>query len=217
MRNMIRLFSAVPLLLWTGWALAESPRDLTERAFNATGVDKGTVLLHVNWGRMWGCGRYENAQLQELRFSKLGVGPDSASASPVVALSPGSTLLARNTFEHYAFVLDAGEYALSGFDVKLARSITDIVHSRGDPGRLIVDGKALGGSFLVAPSEITYIGHFTIDCGGEPILWRNYIDGRDEFDRYVIGFHKRYPFTKDVPVTYRLFATDTFGKPYNLN
>ena len=217
MQIAIQRFSALAFTLCTVSALAGGPPDLTERAFNSTGVDKGTVLLHVNWGRMWGCGRYENAQLQELAFSKLGVGPGSTSASTVVTLSPGSTLLARNTFQHYAFVLDAGEYALSGFDVKLARSVTDIVHSRGEPGRLIVDGKALGGSFLVAPSEITYIGHFTIDCGGEPMLWRNYIDGRDEFDRYAMGFHKRYPFTKDIPVTYRLFATDTFGKPYNLN
>ena len=49
----------------------------------------------------------------------------------------------KNTFQPYAFVLDAGEYALSGFDLKLAHSLTSILHYKGDPALLIKDGKAM--------------------------------------------------------------------------
>jgi hypothetical protein len=76
-RIAIQRFCALAIMLCSMAALAEGPPDLTERAFNSAGVDKGTVLLHVNWGRKWACGRYENtAQLEELRFSKMGAGPD---------------------------------------------------------------------------------------------------------------------------------------------
>jgi hypothetical protein len=42
------------------------------------------------------------------------------------------------------------------------------------------------------------------------------LEGKEDFARYADGFHKRYPFTKDVPVTFRLFQTEQFGKPYEL-
>ena len=43
-----------------------------------------------------------------------------------------------------------------------------------------------------------------------------YINGSRDFERYVAGFRKAFPFTKDAPVRYRLFETTQFGEPYTL-
>jgi hypothetical protein len=195
-------------------AMAAEPVELTEKTYAAEGQRRGTILLHVNWGRMWHCGKYENAQLQQLSFSKLPLDPTDKGRNDV-RLS-GWKLTAGNVYQPYGLLIEPGEYALSEFDVKVAASVTEIGHAHGDRSTLIKDGKAVGGSFSVAPGEIVYIGHFGVDCAGEPILWRTYVEGRQEFDRYVLGFHKRFPFTKDTPVMFRLFATDIFGKPYDL-
>jgi hypothetical protein len=195
-------------------AMAAEPVELTEKAYAAEGQRRGTIVLQVNWGRVWHCGKYENAQLQQLSFSRLPLDPADRGSNDVRLT--GSKLTAPNAYRPYALLIEPGEYALSEFDVKVAASVTEIGHAHGDRSTLIKDGKAMGGSFSVAPGEIVYIGHFGVDCGGEPMLWRTYVEGRGEFDRYVLGFHKRFPFTKDTPVVFRLFATDVFGKPYDL-
>jgi hypothetical protein len=105
---------------------------------------------------------------------------------------------------------------LSGYRFKVAASVSDVRVTEGDSSKLIVDGKPVGGSFTVAAGEVIYIGHFGVDCHGEPAPWRFYVDGKQEFSRYVEGFHKRFPFAKDVPVTYRLFQTEHFGQAYEL-
>ena len=105
---------------------------------------------------------------------------------------------------------------MSSFDVKIARSMSDVAHIKGSRENLIKDGEPLGGSFTVNPGEIIYIGHFGLDCGAEPFFWRYYVDGREEFERYVEGFRERYPFVKNVPVQYRLFYTQTLGAPHAL-
>jgi hypothetical protein len=216
MRTTFQSFATMALLCCAFSVHPASPKELTERSFAATGRENGTVLLHVNWGRKWKCGVYENAQLQELAFSRLLESTNSAPESSQLRLSVASSLLAKNTFQPYAYIVEPGEYALSGFNLKLARSVSDIGHITGDASSLIKEGRAIGGTFTVAPGEIVYIGHFTVDCGGEPTLWRYYIEGRDEFDRYANAFHKKFPSTRDVPVIYRLFTTDVFGKPYAL-
>jgi hypothetical protein len=68
----------------------------------------------------------------------------------------------------------------------------------------------------VNPGEIVYVGHFGLDCGAEPFIWRNYIEGRDDFVKYVAGFREMYPFVKHMPVQYRLFSTKLFGNPFTL-
>jgi hypothetical protein len=187
---------------------------LSEQAYKESKSAKGVVILQVNWGRYWRCGRYQNAQLQRLAFRRLS---ENASATDKDwELSPASTLLVQPSFEPYVVLLDPGEYALSGYLFKVASSISDVRKTEGDPSKLIVDGKPVGGSFNVAAGEVVYIGHFGIDCHGEPTPWRFYLDGRQEFDRYVDGFYQRYPFAKDSAVTYRLFQTEHFGQPYAL-
>jgi hypothetical protein len=201
------------LLLASLSAAAQVP--LSEDAFRQSGSSKGTVILQVNWGRYWKCGPYENAQLQRLAFRRVA-GDGDAPSREDWELSPFSTLMTKPLFEPYAVLLEPGQYALSGFKFKVASSRSKIQVADVDSSKLIVDGKPLGGSFTVSAGEVVYVGHFGVDCHGEPTPWRFYVDGKEEFDRYVDGFHKRYPYTKDVPVTYRLFQTEHFGQPYDL-
>lgn len=225
----IRMFRASRLtsrdrMIYLGHALAlmlvMAPRvqaqvPLSETTFKQLGSSKGTVILQVNWGRYWKCGPYENAQLQQLAFRHLGENGESLSDKDW-ELSPSSTLLVKPSFEPYVVLLEPGQYALSGFKFKVAASRSDVRVAEVDSSKLIVDGKAVGGLFTVAAGEAVYIGHFGVDCNGEPTPWRFYIEGKEEFDRYVDGFHKRFPFAKDIPVTYRLFQTERLGQPYTL-
>jgi hypothetical protein len=188
---------------------------LSETTFKQFGSSKGTVILQVNWGRYWKCGPYENAQLQQLAFRHLGENGESLSDKDW-ELSPSSTLLVKPSFEPYVVLLEPGQYALSGFKFKVAASRSDVRVAEVDSSKLIVDGKAVGGLFTVAAGEVVYIGHFGVDCNGVPTPWRFYIEGKEEFDRYVDGFHKRFPFAKDIAVTYRLFQTERLGQPYAL-
>jgi hypothetical protein len=188
---------------------------LSEESFHDLNATKGLVILQVNWGRYWKCGQYEDAQLQKLAFRRLGT---EAAATPDKdwVLAPVSTLLTKPNFEPYLVYLDPGRYALSSFRFKVAASVTDVRVAEPGPSDLIVGDNPIGGSFTVAAGETVYIGHFGVDCGGEPAPWRFYIDGAKDFARYVDGFHKKYPFTKDTPVIFRLFQTDKFGQAYDL-
>lgn len=170
-------------------------------------------MIQVNWGRTWKCGQFENAQLQALTFTK---SPVDAPKSVSLDLETPSKLFVDNKFLPYAFVIQPGEYVLTDFDVKIARSVSDVAHIKGSKDNLIKDGKPVGGTFTVNPGEIVYVGHFGLDCGAEPFLWRNYIEGREDFERYVDGFREKFSFVKHVPVQYRLFSTKLFGNPYTL-
>lgn len=189
---------------------ATEPTSLNENTYKE---DQGAIIVQVNWGRTWKCGKYENAQLQALTFTK---SPIEITEQVSLALETPSKLAVDNEFIPYAFVVQPGEYVLTSFDVKVARSKTDIVHIKGSKDNLIKEGKPLGGSFTVNPGEIIYIGHFGLDCGAEPFLWRYYIDGREEFKRYIEDFREEYPFVKKVPVQFRLFSTKMLGNPYSL-
>jgi len=190
--------------------VAAEPLNLSEGTYRA---DSGIVITQLNWGRAWKCGQFENAQLQALTFTK---SPFDSPESASLELESPSKLFVDNKFLPYAFVVPPGEYALTAFDVKIARSRTDVAHIKGSKDNLIKDGKSVGGSFTVSPGEIVYIGHFGLDCGAEPFLWRYYLDGREEFERYVAAFREKYPFVKHVPVQYRLFSTRLLGAPFSL-
>jgi len=77
-------------------------------------------------------------------------------------------------------------------------------------------GVRLAACALAALATAGYIGHFGLDCGAEPFLWRYYIDGRGEFERYIEDFRQKFPFVKSVPVQFRLVSTRTFGNPFAL-
>ena len=191
-------------------ATAAEPVKLTEDTYKA---DLGAIVVQINWGRAWKCGQFENAQLQALTFTKSPIATETSSA---LALEPPSKLFADNQYLPYVLVIEPGDYVLTAFDVKVARSSSEVAHIKGSKDDLIKDGKPVGGSFTVNPGEVVYIGHFGLDCGAEPFLWRNYIEGQRDFDRYVAGFRQKFPFVKNVPVRFGLFETTLFGNSYSL-
>lgn len=205
LRYIVAIFGVLPTLV-----VAAEPVNLSADTYKS---NLGVLMIQVNWGRTWKCGQFENAQLQALTFTKSPVD----TPKPVsLDLETPSKLLVDNKFLPYAFIIQPGEYVLTGFDVKVARSVSDVAHIKGSKDNLIKDGKPVGGTFTVNPGEIVYVGHFGLDCGAEPFLWRNYIDGRGDFERYVDGFREKFPFVKHVPVQFRLFSTQLFGNPYTL-
>lgn len=205
LRYLVAVLGVLPTL-----AAAAEPVKLSADTYKP---DLGVLIIQINWGRVWKCGQFENAQLQALTFTKSPVD----TPKPVsLDLETPSKLLVDNKFLPYAFIIQPGEYVLTGFDVKVARSVSDIAHIKGSKENLFKDGKPAGGTFTVNPGEIVYVGHFGLDCGAEPFLWRNYIDGRSDFERYVDGFRDKFPFVKHVPVQFRLFSTQLFGNPYTL-
>ncbi len=206
MRHLMAILAVLPSLV-----IAAEPADLDEATYRA---DLGVILIQINWGRTWNCGQYENAQLQALTFTKSPADrPDGVS----LELETPSRLFVDNEFLPYAYVVQPGDYLLTAFDVKVARSTTEVIHIKGTRDNLIKGGKPVGGSFTVNPGEVVYIGHFGLDCGAEPFLWRYYIEGRSEFERYIEGFRQKYPFVKHVPVQFRLFSTQVLGSPYALD
>ena len=192
------------------------PTLLSEREYKDHGSSQGVVLLHVNWGRKWKCGGFENAQLESITFARRS-GDGASTGTTTLELPTSSKLLADDAFKPYAILVTPGEYILSGYDLKTARSVSDIAHIRAEESQLVRNGEPVGGAFSVAPGEVVYIGHIGLDCAHDPIPWRYYIEGKEEFDGYVAGFRKRFPFIGNTPVVYRLLTTKLFGEAYSLD
>lgn len=171
------------------------------------------ILYQVNWGRRR-CAGHENAQLERLTFSRVG---ENDTTPVVIDLETPSRLLVRNVFESHAVVVEPGTYILSGFDVKVADSVSDVHHLRPTSSELRSSAEsAADDSFTARAGEIVYIGSFGLECQHEAIPWRYYVDGRAEFDGFIAGFRKRFPFVGTQPVEFRLFRSRRFGKPYSL-
>ena len=199
------IFIGLTIITFSSFSVAAEP-TLSEKAYSP---DMGVIIIQVTWG----CGQFENAQLQKLIFTK---SPIEKNEHVFIELKTPSRLLVEDEFLAYAFVVQPGKYVLTAFDVKAARSKKDIIHITGSKDNLVKDGKPIGGSFTVNRGEIVYIGHFGLDCGAEPFLWRYYVDGREEFERYIKDFRQTYPFLEKVPVKFRLFSTEILGNPYSL-
>jgi hypothetical protein len=190
--------------------------EVTEKSFARYRLSKGVVLLDVNWGRRWSCGGYENAELRGLAFDRLPSSRTAEGEAADLTLVQGASLLTKPTFVSYAALVDPGEYALSGFDIEIARSASDISHWVAKRSELLKDGKALGGTFKVAAGETVYIGNFFLDCHQGPLLWRYYTEGTAAFRQHLQQYKREYPFLDVDAVVYRLFETTTLGTPYEL-
>lgn len=195
--------------LCCGHALASDA--LTEEAW-ARGTG-GIVVVQANWGRQWPCAGYENAQLVAIEFQRQAAHADGARGPEArLALETRGMLRVDDRFIASAHLLPPGTYALSGYEIKAARSVRDV-------GRIAVDSDALSrdgrdpGSFRVGAGEIVYIGGFGLDCTDTPIPWRYYLEDREAFDAAVAGFRRKYPFTASTPVRYRLFESGLFAEP----
>lgn len=207
---MIRMALCAALVAFPHLAAAAEPIKLRANTYKP---DLGILIIQLNWGRVWKCGQFENAQLQALTFKRGSL--NSPDAHPLELETP-SKLFVDNKFLPYALVVQPGEYTLTAFDVKVARSVRDVAHIKGTEEHLIKDGKPVGGVFSVGPGEIVYVGHIGLDCGQEPFLWRYYLETREEFEEYIRGFREEFPFVKQVPVQYRLMSTQLFGYPFSL-
>jgi hypothetical protein len=119
-------------------ALAAEPVSLSVDAYKP---DLGVLIVQVNWGRSWKCGQFANAQLQALLFTK---SPVDTPIPVSLDLETPSKLFVDNKFLPYAFIIQPGEYVLTGFDVKVARSIRDVSHIRGSKDNLIKEAKSVG-------------------------------------------------------------------------
>jgi hypothetical protein len=191
---------------------AGQPQPLDARVYAKELPAAGIVTFSVNWGRKWGCAGAENAQLQRLAFSRLPADP----ASAVLDLKTPSKLFVDDRFISYSYVLEPGTYAISAFDVKVAKSKREVGHLLGTSQELMQDGTSKGGTFEVSANEVVYIGHFALDCAEEAIPWRYYVEDRPSFDSLVSEFGQQFPFAASLPVRFRLFSTTMFGEPFSL-
>ena len=178
---------------------------------------KAVLTMSMNWGRTWTCGQYENAQIHSLIFRRTPLNDESV----YLELKTPSKLRVENKFIPYAFVIEPGEYVLAGFDVKVARSVKDVGHLRGTEADLLKDGASIGGKFVANADEVVYIGHFGLDCGAKPFLWRYYLENQEEFQGWVelfkgMGPALKYPFVKALPARFSLFDTTMLGYPFSI-
>jgi hypothetical protein len=180
-------------------------------------MGKGVVLLDVNWGRRWNCGGFENAELRGIAFDRLPTSKSSDDAPADLTLVQPPNLASRPAFDSYAIVVDPGEYVLSGFSIKVARSVSDVAYWVAKRSELLEGGKIVGGSFKVSARETVYIGNFWLDCFQRPQLWRYYTEGVENFHTHLAQYKNKYPYIDIEHVTYRLFDTDALGRPYTLN
>jgi hypothetical protein len=67
-----RLWAIVVLAICSREAAAseDQSREATSQA-HLSSPHLGVVLLDVNWGRRWGCGDFQNAELRQLSFDRV--------------------------------------------------------------------------------------------------------------------------------------------------
>ena len=189
---------------------------VAEDSYLSNKATKGIVLLDVNWGRRWGCGGHENAQLISLAFDKLPMNPISNEAKPALVLHSPSRLMVDPDFSNYAYSLEPGRYAVSAFSIKVTDAMSKVGFLTAHRDKLYSGGKPIGGTFTVEAGEAVFIGNFYLDCSDGPTLWRYHSDGKEAFDAQVKEYAKSFPFLDLDEVQFRLFKTKEFGNDYEL-
>jgi hypothetical protein len=215
---MKKILFTISLLCVTLLHAAESTeiRELTKKTYTQEIQKSAVVVLDISWGRKWGCGEFENAELMQIEFDRLpSIKKSNSEKSDLVVEGP-SRLSRTPKFLNYGFIIPPGEYALSGVNIKVARSVSDVGRFITKRSDLIKDGKSEGGSFTVAAGEIVYIGNFFLDCQTGPILWRYYSTGKEGFKKQMAEYKSKYPFIDLERAKFRLFKSEYFGIDYNL-
>jgi hypothetical protein len=123
---------------------------------------------------------------------------------------------ANSPFVNYAFLVEPGEYLLSAFSVRVAKSVSKVGYSKAERGELVSAGTSKGGSFTVSVGEIVYIGHFALDCFQNPMPWRFYLDSQNDFASYLRDVQKESPGIDVDRAIFRLFKTTTMGHAFEL-
>ena len=177
---------------------------------------KAVVLMDINWSRRWKCAGFENAQIRSLAFDRMPVAKSADDEPSDLAIEDPSPLTGKPGFVTYGFVVDPGEYALTGMKIKVARSVSDVGFFEAKRTSLLKADQPLAGSFEARAGELVYIGHFFLDCNQRPTLWRYYLKDRSAFNEYVEDVKKKYPALSARNPQFRLFRTTMLGEPFEL-
>ena len=147
---------------------ADMSGENTEATADSYSRDKDTyavVLMSVDWGRRWKFCGAENVQLRTFAFDRVPVAKHGDSEPADLLLkAPPSLTAGPGAVEHYALLVEPGEYAFSYSELKIARSVNKVDTYSVGRKALIQGGKSLAGSFKVGPGELVYVGHFATDC-----------------------------------------------------
>jgi hypothetical protein len=200
-------------------ALAAAPvaiREVTKKTYQPGIAENAVVVFDVNWGRLWNCGGYENAELMKLEFDRITGTPKAADAKADLIVEGPPRLLRNQQFLNYAFILPPGEYVLSGISIKVARSMRDVGYLNSKRSDLIKGGKPDGGTFTVTAGEIVFIGNFFLDCQTGPMLWRYYPEKKEDFQSQIAEYRSKYPFLEAQRFRFRLLRSKYFGLDYDL-
>lgn len=211
-KNLIILFLFGGLVI----SKAASSAKLKKSDYIQNQTEKSVVLLDVNWGRKWACGEFENAQLTNLSFEKLGIEEGEHNKYSKIEIKTPSRAFAKPVFKNYGFLVEPGKYIFSGWSVKVAKSTTDVAYFKADKNDLVSDEENLGGSFDVEKGETIFIGLFFLDCYKKPIPWRYYPDGRKSFEIQKNRYIKKYKFLDKDKIQFQLLKTTTFGRHYEI-
>lgn len=210
---MMKTFFLFPFCFLASSLLAAPAVEVSSDSYKSVEAgEKGVVLLDVYWSRAWRCGKFENAQLRSLVFERAPLA-QVAQADHQLELENPSELTAPRNFVLYALVVEPGEYHLTEFAVKFARSVSDVGVHRAGRAALVADGRSQAGTFDVSAGEVVYIGNFAVDCYRDPIPWRYYTENKD-FAGHVAQYKKKYPFLEAANVRYRLLKTRFIGAAY---
>jgi uncharacterized protein len=177
-------------------------------AFQRLKAVTGIVLLSVNWNGRTNCGGFAEARLLSLSFDRM---PDARGDD-----APGDLVVddPRPGTVDYAFVVPPGGYALSGYDVRVAKSAGDSGGFRAARSKLVKDGLPLGGGFEVRAGEIVYVGDFSLECRDQPMPWRSFPEGPAEFQEYLGRVKSRFPSLETGRAQFRPMVTSKFGRFY---
>lgn len=196
---------------------SEIGREVTATSYGRERDEKGVVIMAINWSRRWGCGGFENAELRSISFDLLPPRKFEDGISPDIQINGPPRLVTTPLFKDYVLLVRPGEYALSGFEIKVARSISEGGYHTARRSDLLEDGEPSGGTFKIEAGETVYIGHFFVGCASPPLLWRYYTEGQEGFKKYLDGIKMQYPFLDLHKTQFRLFQTKVFGVEYQLD
>lgn len=190
-------------------------KQLSAKQYAEVKDTKALVLVAVNWARRWNCGGFENAELRSLSFDRLPAASLDQDRAADLTIEGPPRLATKPAFLNYAFTVEPGEYALSAFSIKVARSVSDVGVWQARRPELLKDGQPRAGSFKAGAGETVYIGNFWLDCAERPMPWRFYTD-KPSWPGHLKEYQQEFPFLASGTVIYRLFETSTMGNPYTL-
>ena len=190
------------------------PLEANAQSFAQYRASQGlSCFLMQNGGRQWKCAGFENAQLMGFSFDRMPLRGRKDDIAADISIEESNRVFVHPTFLSYAILVDPGEYALSGFKIKVARAVSDVGFFTARRSNLLKDGSSLGGHFKVAAGETVYIGNFALDCYKQPLLYGGITPKeRLYFKSTLLNIRASTHFSIRIRWLYRLFDTKTLGQ-----